>query len=92
MNGREYEIIEYYGFFHQTEKLCEECGELISAMMRYNLEPRLEQRDHLLEELADVQVVWRQIVAYMSAEETVNRIIDEKIDRQLKRIKKEEDI
>lgn len=92
MKGKEYGIIEYYGFFHQAEKLCEECGELISAMMRYNLEPREEQRNNLLGELADVQVVWRQIVAYMSAEEDVNRIMDRKSNRQLERIKEEEEI
>lgn len=84
-------IIGYYGFYHQSQKLCEECGELISAMMKYNIEPYAKQQEHLLEELADVQVVWRQMVAFMGAEKIVEEIMNNKLERQLKRIREEED-
>lgn len=83
-------IIVYYGFYHQSQKLCEECGELISAMMKYNIEPYAKQQEHLLEELADVQVVWRQMVAFLGAEKIVEKIMNDKLERQLKRIEEEE--
>ena len=47
-------------------------------------------RDHIAEELADVMVLWEQIrLHYGIPSQTIDAIMTEKINRQLKRIEEE---
>lgn len=51
-------IAEHYGLEHQLGLLQEECGELIQAISKYR---RHGDKDPMIEELADVEVVIAQI-------------------------------
>lgn len=44
---------------------------------------------NLVEEIADVQIMLEQMKFFLSAETTVKKIMEEKIERQLKRIQEE---
>lgn len=90
-------ILGTYGEQEQLVKLTEECGELIvSANKRRetlmhsddkSFTEVAESRNALAEEIADVLVVIEQITYAEGFEDDVRRIIDEKISRQLDRIK-----
>lgn len=83
-------IALHYGATHQLRKLAEECGELTAAAMRFADDPP-NQKEHLVEEMADVAVVWRQLVALLGIGEKVDGMVEYKLERQLKRIREEED-
>ena len=80
------EILRYYGEEHQQEKSIEEMAELISAIKHGD-------RENYIEELADVQVMIEQLVQALSFEEQQECIVvvHEKIARQLRRIKEEQE-
>lgn len=50
-----------------------------------------EEYYNLVEEIADVQIVLEQMKFFLTAGYDVNRIIDEKLDRQICRIEHESD-
>ena len=83
-------IALYYGAEHQLRKLAEECGELTAAALRFINDPP-NQKEHFVEEMADVAVVWRQLVAFFGISEKVEGMAEYKLERQLKRIREEED-
>lgn len=91
-------IIEHYGVKHQCKKLNEECYELIEAIGEYEEDyikvdcneewvlPFMKQ--HLTEEIADVMVMLFQFKEYYHIDsKQVKEIMNQKIDRQLDRIK-----
>lgn len=90
-------ILGTYGEQEQLVKLTEECGELIvSANKRRetlmhsddkSFTEVAKSRNALSEEIADVLVVIEQIVYAEGIENDVRKIIDEKIQRQIDRIK-----
>ena len=53
-------VMDYYGFQHQLRKLAGECGELIAAISHFQ-DRRSGSRDELLDEIADVRNMARQI-------------------------------
>ena len=63
-------IAEHYGLEHQLGLLQEECGELIQAISKFR---RYGDKDPLIEELADVEVVIAQI-KYLLGENARNAI------------------
>lgn len=74
-------IIGHYGFDNQIKKLNEEVFELIEALF-------LDLR--VAEELADVLVMLEQFrLCYGISEEELKKIMEEKVDRQLNRIREE---
>lgn len=82
-------IAEQYGLRVQMRQLVEEMAELTQVICkseRYDLET---VRDHLVEEVVDVDVVLSQ-VKYLLGDNAFERIRNEKIKRQLKRIEMEE--
>lgn len=81
MNGIK-TIARYYGVQHQTRKAIEELGELIVALAR-------DDRDNIVEEIADVMVMLMQLEILLDCDEEVFDIIDEKVERQLTRIRAE---
>ena len=80
MNEKLKEIANYYGIDIQTLKLIEELSELIRALCR-------QDYDNIIEELADVEIMLEQ-VKYLGNYNT-EEVKYYKIDRQLKRMKAE---
>lgn len=81
-------IIEYYGAKHQLLKLAEECAELIQQCVKcfdYNI----AYHEDFVEELADVKIMLTQFESILTPAfaELYEKIITEKLDRQLERIK-----
>ena len=93
-------IINHYGINNQQRKLEEEVFELQEAITIYELKNSvqyeipltelIETKEHLTEECADVFVLLGQILFYYNIDsDELNKMIDQKIKRQLERIKNE---
>lgn len=78
-------IAEHYGLRKQMRQTVEEMAELTQVICkaeRYDLDT---VRDHLVEEVADVEVVLEQ-VDYLLGDSRIAQIKAEKIERQKRRI------
>ena len=78
-------IAEHYGLRVQMRQLVEEMAELTQVICkaeRYDLDT---VREHLVEEVADVQVVLEQVI-YLLGDNRIEQIRAEKIARQKRRI------
>lgn len=78
-------IADHYGLRSQMRQLIEEMAELTQVICkaeRYDLDT---VRDHLVEEIADVEIVLEQ-VDYLLGDSEVQRIKAAKIERQKRRI------
>ena len=82
------EIADYYGLNHQLMKLIEECVELSDASFKM-IKHDGKDKEHLIEELADVEVVMMQIKYLLGVDEDVKTAKLAKIKRQLRRIHSE---
>lgn len=82
-------IANHYGFSNQLQMLVEEMAELTQAICKYkrfeNAKERVDIFENLIEEVADVEIVLSQI-KMLVGEKAVNKKVEEKIARQLKRI------
>lgn len=79
------QIAEHYGLRVQMRQLIEEMAELTQVICkaeRYDLDT---VREHLVEEVADVQVVLDQVI-YLLGDNRIEQIRAEKIARQKRRI------
>ena len=77
-------IAEHYGLRVQMRQLIEEMAELTQVICkaeRYDLDT---VREHLVEEVADVQVVLDQVI-YLLGDNRIEQIRAEKIERQKRR-------
>ena len=93
------QIIKHYGYSNQLKKLSEELYEFQEAVITYELDwqstdttQRMIKADqkHILEEFADVMVLMEQFrLAYEIDNDEVIKIMKQKIDRQINRIKQE---
>ena len=78
-------IAEHYGLRIQMRQLIEEMAELTQVICkaeRYDLDT---VREHLVEEVADVEVVLDQVI-YLLGDNRIEQIRAEKIARQKRRI------
>ena len=78
-------IAEHYGLRVQMRQLIEEMAELTQVICkaeRYDLDT---VREHLVEEVADVEVVLEQVI-YLLGDNRIEQIRAEKIERQKRRI------
>lgn len=89
-------IIEHYGIRAQTKYMMTEVYELIEAILIYmlkgntTLEIEKQRILHIAEEIADIYVFLDQFCAFFGIDwETVKRIAESKIERQINRIKGE---
>lgn len=80
-------IADHYGFTSQADMLCEEAAEYITARNKIK-RGVFEAAHNFKEELADVLIVALQL-RYMLGEKNIDNIIEQKIQRQLDRIKSE---
>ena len=83
-------LATHYGLRHQLEKLQEELRELDEAIDEQKQFHVPHTKAHIIEELADVYVVARQIMHLMNVRTSqVSDIVDFKVERQLWRIENE---
>ena len=80
-------ILNHYTFIPQVQKLCEELNELIEAACGYV--NGIDAEEHVIEEMADAEVMIDQMKIYFNAWDSVNCKKREKVDRQLIRISQE---
>lgn len=79
-------IADHFGE-KQPTKLIEEIGELLQALAKLDNNDTQDNVLHLLEEIADVEIVLEQIKYQLDGLECVKNIKQQKIQRTLKRIK-----
>ena len=92
MQERLLKIIKHYGIKAQLKYFQSEIFELNEAIINAEYLPFQSPQDisHITEEIADVIVMLSQFKEYYHIEEKdILKIMEEKIDRQLKRIEKE---
>ena len=90
------EIIQHYGTLNQLKYLHTEYFELDQAIINYeqvhHIFEDIEGKNHIAEELADITVMLKQIQYFYRIEDKdVEDIMLEKVQRQLDRIKKEQE-
>lgn len=81
---RIWQIANYYGFTSQADMLTEEAAEFTVALNKLR-RGHSDAYENIKEEVADVLVVAFQLRKLLGAEE-IDEIMEEKIDRQLRRI------
>lgn len=84
MNREKYEesirrIADIYGIYNQRDKLIEELSELLVAITHDYL-------GNMLEEMADVSIMIDQMTYLYDAEEVVEKLVEQKIERTLERM------
>lgn len=79
------QIATHYGFTSQADMTIEECGELVQAICKLRRAYSEDRYKHLLEEVADAYIMLRQM-RYLLGYEEIDRIVSEKLDRQMRRI------
>lgn len=91
-------IANNYKFDDQVDVLIEEMSELAKALLKnrrakkgYTQEIIKETSKNVREELADVEIMLQQIIYLTESDEIVLKIINEKLNRQLERIKHEKE-
>lgn len=79
-------IADRYGLMAQADIACEECSELIKALLK-DRRGKATLED-VVDELADVEIMIEQLKHLYGCEEMVDERIDFKIIRQLHRMKR----
>lgn len=91
-------IADHYGFRKQSMMMIEECSELQKAICKWHRErgnsflsesSDCDERTAIIDELADVIIVAKQIAYLLSAEDEVSEQIEFKLDRQMRRMEEE---
>ena len=84
------QIAAHYGFTSQADMTIEECGELVQAICKLRRAYSEDRYKHLLEEVADAYIMLRQM-RYLLGCEAIERIVSDKLDRQIRRIADEDE-
>jgi NTP pyrophosphatase (non-canonical NTP hydrolase) len=82
------QIAEHYGYSAQSDIAIEECAELQKAILKLRRGWNTERYAELLGEIADVLIMSRQL-RYIFGYDKIDRIVDEKLNRQIERINNE---
>lgn len=92
------QIANTYGWDDQCQVAIEECSELIQAICKHRrrhshwlLSNMFEcpERNHIVEEIADVEIMLSQLKYFLGADEEVEQEIEKKLERQIQRIKED---
>ncbi len=89
IEGLARQVLRHYGVIHQKSKTIEELAELIVALQKDLLEGKQKHSRAVLEEIADVKIMLIQMLFDEDDEEFVEKIMRQKLERQLKRIEVE---
>lgn len=87
------EIINHYGVMKQLKYFQSEVFELNEAIINAEYLPFQDKKDinHIAEEIADVEVMLNQFKEYYHIDgNDIMEVMKEKVERQLERIKNEE--
>lgn len=84
-DSRIIQIANHYGYTAQAQITVEECAELTQAICKLRRAWSDDRLANVKEELADVLIMARQLRVMLGAED-IDRIIGEKLDRQIERI------
>ena len=84
------QIADHYGLRNQLKQLAEECCELSIEALHYTRERGGTER--MSEEIVDVLIMIKQIIYLLKNDtEKLEKYAEFKLDRQLSRIKKEQE-
>ncbi len=89
-DSRIIQIANHYGYTAQSDKIIEETAELTQAILKLRWGYSPELLEHVKEEVADVLIMARQLRVVLGADD-IDRIIEKKLDRQIKRINEEKE-
>jgi len=97
MKDKLLKIINHYGWNKQLKYIHSEYFELDEAIIKYECDeyyyyPEIEEghKKHIAEEISDIMVMLKQFQYYYDiTDEEINDIMLYKIDRQIERIKEE---
>lgn len=83
-------IISEYGIISQIDMSVEEMSELTKALMKWKRSGEsTEGRVSIIDEIADVKIMCRQLELIFQCGEEVDQVTKYKLERQLERMKKE---
>ena len=85
-------IINTYGARAQQDIAIEELAELQKAILKHRRYSSKETEQEIIDEIADVEIMLEQLKIIYSCHSDVERRVEYKIDREIKRIKKKYDI
>ena len=88
-DSRIIKIATHYGYTAQSDIIIEECAELTQAILKLRRAWSEKKLNHVKEETADVLIMARQLRVMLGADD-IDRIIGEKLDRQIERIAEED--
>lgn len=87
------QIANHYGLNEQLNILQEECAELIQAASKYKRRKLIDDYQHIVEEIADVEIMIAQVKYLLKIPNYhVDGVKAEKIIRQLERIQNESEL
>ncbi|MCD8124259.1 MAG: hypothetical protein LUE23_04370 [Lachnospiraceae bacterium] len=84
------QIADHYGYTCQSIKCIEELSELIKAICKYDQSEAAVDRFHIIEELADVEIMTCQLIYLLGCEDQVQEAAEIKLVRQLRRMANDE--
>lgn len=83
-------IISEYGIISQIDMSVEEMSELTKALMKWKRSGEsTEGRVSIIDEIADVKIMCRQLELIFQCGEEVDQVTKYKLERQLERMKKD---
>lgn len=85
MNEKIKTIADHYGLNNQMMQTIEEMGELTQAIVKVYRNGLDNERDNLIEELADVEIMIEQL-DYLLGDSQIEKVKAYKINRQINRI------
>lgn len=80
-------IANHYGKEHQVLIAIEEMSELTKELCKYFR--RYDRKKEIIEEVADAQIMLEQLIELFSINNEVDRMIDYKLNRQIRRMEQE---
>lgn len=80
-------IANHYGREHQVLIAIEEMSELTKELCKYFR--RYDRKKEIIEEVADAQIMLEQIIELFGINNEVDRMVDYKLNRQIRRMEQE---
>lgn len=80
-------IANHYGKDHQVLIAIEEMSELTKELCKYFR--RYDRKKEIIEEVADAQIMLEQLIELFGINNEVDRMIDYKLNRQIRRMEQE---
>lgn len=80
-------IANHYGKEHQVLIAIEEMSELTKELCKYFR--RYDRKKEIIEEVADAQIMLEQLIELFGISNEVDRMVDYKLNRQIRRMEQE---